>query len=542
MPSLNLPNQSGLMNKRIPTILGVLILVAGLVAGTIIFSQGTGVFAPRATPETTPAQVRITNITDRTFTISFLTAQATTGYVKYGTEPNKLNIQVSDDRDQIRGTVDERQLHHISVRDLDAGKTYYYVLGTGSGSEFDNNGQPFSISTAKRGGVAPPAKTIHGNVITAGGTPAQGAIVYAKIEGAGEMSSLVKDSGTWAIPLSNARKVDGSGYAEVSDASNLMLTIQGTTAGLKSEISTTVGGFELGSNITLGGDNSELASSQSSSKSQESEETSTDTADSTETQTENSESDTETTQEERKTGGLSGLLGEDSETATPEAETASPTAVLVDLTKAQHQEVDTTQPIISGKVAPNTKVTIKVNSDTQIEQDVVTDANGNFELDIAALSEQLEPGEHTVEYSYVDPDTGELVTEVITFTVPDRAVPRTDDTSSQIAQAATTPTPTTRPATGTTGTPTPTPVSYGTQNPYGSTSPTPSASSSATATDSGSTKGGVSTRSAVPSTSSGVPVSGSVSTTLALILGGLFFIIAGVWSYWIATELQKMEA
>jgi len=226
-----------------------------------------------------------------------------------------------------------------------------------------------------------------------------------------------------------------------------------------------------------------------------------------------------------KAGGLSGLL-EETPTPTP---TIQPTETL-DLANDSHQTVTTANPKIKGQAPAKVKIKIVVNSNTQIEQDVYADENGAFQLDIATLSQELEPGEHTVEYSYIDPDTGEEVTELISFTV----APDGSNTSNQIAQADISATPT--------------PVSYGTENPYpdgeksasesATASESAEASTSATASESA-TKGGISTRSALPSTESGMPVSGSVGTTLALILGGLFFIIAGIWSFWIAGELNN---
>ena len=48
-------------------------------------------------------------------------------------------------------------------------------------------------------------------------------------------------------------------------------------------------------------------------------------------------------------------------------------------------------------------------------------------------------------------------------------------------------------------------------------------------------------RVALPATDSAIPVSGSVGTTMALVIGGFFFIIAGAWSFWISSELHKGE-
>jgi hypothetical protein len=96
--------------KQIPTILGLLILFVALISGVLLFGQGTGVFAPRATPQTTPKNIRISNLTDKSFTVSFYTDESTVAFIKYGEEAKTLNKQASDDRDQLSGVVKDYRL------------------------------------------------------------------------------------------------------------------------------------------------------------------------------------------------------------------------------------------------------------------------------------------------------------------------------------------------------------------------------------------------------------------------------------------------
>jgi hypothetical protein len=79
--------------------------------------------------------------------------------------------------------------------------------------------------------------------------------------------------------------------------------------------------------------------------------------------------------------------------------------------------INSTQPIIKTNLPPNVTVKIEVNSDTAIETVKATDANGELVLDIASLEQSLSPGEHTVTYTYVDPNTGEEVRESYDFRV-----------------------------------------------------------------------------------------------------------------------------
>ena len=505
-------------SKRIPTLIGLGVLVVALIAGTLLLSQGTGVFAPRATPQTTPKKIRVTNLTDSGFTVSFLTDEPTVGHIKYGTDSKKINSQTSDDRDQLSGTVDKYNVHHITVRGLDPNLSYYYTLGTGSGG-FDNNGQPFSIKTAQRSGVPSAAKTIYGSVVSPSGSPADGVVVYVKTEGVGEMSSLVKSSGSWAIPLSNARMADGSTYAQITDESTLTLFVQGAIASLISQVTTVVADAQPVNNITLG-QSQNLANTTTESTSV------IDTINNQPTEDQPAMITDEqplvaSESSGLSDGGLNELLG--SETLSGETSTSSgyldnsnvvEIATLIDLeaseNASQSPTVNTTQPKIIGKAAPNATISIQVHSDTQIDQYIVADSEGNFELDISQLEQELDSGEHTVTYSYEDPNTGETVTKTQAFNVSNTATQLAQADTGEEEEAS----------------------SGGMQDyPYSSSSPYPIATNSGEATDSG--------RTSQPSTESAVPVSGSVETTYALIFGGLFFILAGVWSWWIANNLEE---
>lgn len=501
---------SKLLDKRIPTLIGLFVLVVGLVAGIFFLGDGPGVFAPRATPSTTPNKIKVTNVTDNSFTISFITDEVTPGFVKYGTTANQLNSQASDDRDQLSGTVSDYQVHHITVRGLQPTTTYFYTLGTGSNSRFDDNGNPFTIQTTARSGAPAAAKTIYGSVSNQTGNPADGAIVYVSLANAGEMSSLVKASGSWAVPLSNARTPDGSGYAQITDTDTIILTVQGTLASDVLSHSISVADAQPVPTLTFG---------QSTPPTPEpTPEATPETTAEPEATPESTPDELDELFEEFETDSRSEMLDELTSplTSTEEA-TPEPLAVtIVDLEKTEPQIVTTTQPKIVGVVAPNVVITIEVHSHTQIHEDVVSDENGNFELDIATLSQNLEPGPHEVTYSYTDPNTGEVVTRTVQFTV--------EASVQQLAQ----------------GEP------FGSGNPFPPTTPSPTpATESATATESAqATESAVATdegRVTMPATDEAVPVSGSVGTTMALVFGGLFFIISGLWSFWISHQLGKDE-
>lgn len=242
-----------LLEKKIPTLLGLGILVVGLVAGIFFIGSGPGIFAPRATPQTTPKQIKITNVTDTGFSISFITDEVTSSFVKYGTAPNSLKSQASDDRDSLSGNVGIYNTHHITVRSLQPQTTYYFVIGTGSSNTFDNNGQPYSVKTLTKISGATIAQTVYGTVLTQASTPAEGSMVYLNIEGTNELSTLVRSSGTWAIPLSQVRATEGNAQPKISTSTPMTVRVQGKGMNDTATLTTTVGQPQLPvETITLG--------------------------------------------------------------------------------------------------------------------------------------------------------------------------------------------------------------------------------------------------------------------------------------------------
>ncbi|MBU0974854.1 fibronectin type III domain-containing protein [Patescibacteria group bacterium] len=519
MNNLKIPKK--ILDKRIPTILGTVVLVIALISGTLLIGKGGGVFSPRASVETTPKNVKVSNVHDTSFTISFLTDNNTAGFVKYGAESNSLKSQASNDRDQISGTVGEFQIHHITIRGLEQATTYYYLIGTGSGDTFDDNGQPFRIKTASRNGAPAAAKTIYGSVTTETGAPAEGSVVYVDINRAGTMSSQVKASGSWAIPLSNARTIDGNAYASISDQDNITINVQGPLSTQKTFFSTTVEHSQPVTGMTFGQKTIDTNISAKETDSirefvsapintvedvidKEMDIMPIDTI-----QKEIATDSAKITDRSNRSALLDDLINEDV--------SSSESAIItkLDLELTDHQTVTTSTPIITGKALPGIAVSISVHSDTQIQQEIIADENGEFVLDISELSESLEPGEHSVTYSYTDPDTGEIVEKTVNFTVSDTSQQLADAGDYIDDEADSAP--------------------YGSGNPYPIDDATDSAeaSNSAEATDEA--------RTSQPATDEGVPVSGSVGTTMALIFGGLFFIISGLWSFWISTQLEKGE-
>lgn len=542
-------SKMGGSKKQIPTVIGLLILFVALISGVLLFGQGTGVFAPRATPETTPKNIIVSNVTDKTFTVSFFTDESTVGFVKYGLEADSLKQQASDDRDQLSGIVKDYRLHHITVRGLEPGQTYYYVLGTGS-SNFDNEGQPYTVATAAKPNQSPISnQTVYGNVFVSDGVPAEGAVVYLSNQEMGTLSSIVKASGSYGISLSNAFNSAKTSYAVLSDETSLDIKVQGVEENLSSSLQTTVALAQPVPDMTLSqsgssqsmdslpadlivADKEELlanldemtgdemiATDEASMSAEESSSSAEEIID--EEASESGEASEE--MENTSSGSLGDMIDEEAEELEEGEEPIEATfEEVLDLNEVnENQEatavvVNTTTPQIKVTLPANTVVRITVHSDTQIDQTMQTDAEGNLILDIASLGENLEPGEHTATYSYIDPNTGEEVTKTYNFTVAGEV--------QQLAQADTNPTPS---------------IPYGSGNPFVPTQPTASPTASITASPSATASPTpIGTAGAMVATDSGQYNSGSLGTTLALLLAGIFFIATGVWSYMLSSTFE----
>ena len=380
---------SNLLSKRIPTILGILFLVAGLGVGIFIVGQGTGGFFPKASPESTPKNLKTTNISDSSFTISFVTDSATPGYVKYGTDEKKLKSQTSDDRDQLSGAVGQSTTHHITLRSLSPSTTYYFAIGTASREVYTNDGKPYTVTTAPKLGSAPEALTIYGSVITKASTPASDSIVYISVDGASPLSTLVKSSGSWAVPLSTARTTTLNSYAQINDQTQISILVQGKDASSNATAKVLVAKAQPVPTITLGQSANFLDDSASLGQS-----TDGSVSTSSETTSKFSASQLNSASESSSTAVAS--LG-----------------ITFSNPANEGDEINTVRPALQGKAPAKTKLTIVVHSSQTYEGSVTTDANGNWSF---TPSGNLDPGDHNVTVSYTDAD-GKTVTETRTFKI-----------------------------------------------------------------------------------------------------------------------------
>lgn len=433
------------MRSKIPTILGILVLIIGTAAGIFLVASSKQ-FRLGASPDIAPQDVKVTNATSASFTVSWITDKPTIGYVKYGTSQDSLNQTTLAPQNT-------QTVHWIQVTSLNPQTQYFFKINSG-GSDFDNSGIPWTGNTGPQiQGAQPPSSIISGSVEDQGGLPASGAVVYVNATGVSPLSAVTSANGSWVIPLNTARSTDLASYANISpDNTLLQIFVQGGIAGVSTaqiypKSANPAPTIKLGQTYDF---RNQAASTPG------------------ETPGANINLPTSATQ----SAGFN---------LNPIA-TAGGTITPVTITSITNGEtISTTKPQIIGKGTPGTRVTVTLKSTPQSGTATVG-SNGTWTWNPPA---NLDPGAHTLTVSWTDA-SGILQTLTRSFVVQASEGPAFEATPSGSA----TPTPTPIP------TPTPTPIS----------------------TSSG--------RISLPSTESAVPVSGTLTPTLALSMMGIGLVIS----------------
>ncbi len=183
--------------SKIPTIIGIALLVIGIASGVLLI-QNRQIFKLGATPQISPKDVRITNITDSSFTVSWVTDTETEGFIKWGESNSSQKNLVKDEIDS------ESYVHITTVQSLSPETSYYFVINS-KGTNFDNNGLPWETKTGPVLAITSSRNLISGTILTSTGAPANQVLVYVSLAGSSPLSVITSQNGGWLIPISSAR-------------------------------------------------------------------------------------------------------------------------------------------------------------------------------------------------------------------------------------------------------------------------------------------------------------------------------------------------
>lgn len=359
-----------MLKKRIPTIVGIFLLLLGITAGVYLVEIGPQSFTTRAEPEITPFDVRVTNVSERSFTVSWKTEASTIGLVKYGTNSTKLDLSALDSRETSGGEAERSYLaHYVTVSGLMPSNGYYFVIVSGTASAiYDDNGDPYQVSTTSSIEQTTSADTASGSIFFSDQSPAEDAIVYLSVSGGAPLSAVSSESGAWVVPISSSRTSDLENYLDYdSDSAVITIEVFGSDGSTSIAVTTTANDSPV-EDIVLG-----------------------ETYDFTEEQLED-------------TLPAESQFGIDSfEESSPSAEES----VTVENPK-DGEAINTQTPEFIGEGPPGTTLEIILESEHAVTDSVTVENDGSWSW---SPSSAVEPGEHTLTLSWLD-ENG--ITQIIT--------------------------------------------------------------------------------------------------------------------------------
>lgn len=423
---------------KLPTILGLILLVFGI-AGGVVLVQTRQVFNISASPEETPQQVKITDITDKSFSVSWVTEKPTAGFVSYGTS-EKLGTVISQKLPTSQASV----LHYITIEGLKPNTEYFFKIGSGKNTYGKNNGA-YRQKTAPAPSTLPETDIIFGTVSDQSGNAARGVIVYAAFANATTLSAVTDEAGRWSMPLSTARTPNLSSFAVYNRQTDILeITVQGGEQIASAKVLT--GSSRPVPPITLGKshDFTKLPPAPEGGLPKSEVSLPEDTV--------------------PQGGAQSGFSVEEQGTKVG--------SIQVKLTNPQDGEkVSSTNPQFVGTGTPGTAFTIKVESEVSFSDKVTVDKSGKWSW---SVPKELSPGEHTVTLSWND-EKGQARTAKRSFTVLAAGESQLPAFSASPSGSAATKSPSPSPSPSPKASPSPSPKPVKTPSPSPKASPLPEA-------------------------------------------------------------------
>lgn len=205
--------------KRIPTLVALLIIFAGLGGVMFIDQQNTLQLQAKSAPK--PQDVHISNVSDTSFTVNWHTEAITVGLIEVSGDGNHITLFDNDDADNVKRP---RTAHVVTVKNLKE-ITQYSIKVKGSGTcRNDSECPTFTQKTGNKLGVPAQMPPLRGTIATADGKPITGAIVYANIGKSALVSGRTDSLGLWVIPLSQLRTQDLTSYYSAQDGDTAQIT------------------------------------------------------------------------------------------------------------------------------------------------------------------------------------------------------------------------------------------------------------------------------------------------------------------------------
>lgn len=201
---------------RIPTILGLGIILTGIAAGVFLVLKDQPFFA-KAELNAKPEPI-VSNVLSDSVTISFLTDAPLPAFITFGiSSADEQNIK--DDRDGDNPPT-ARQIHYFTIKNLQSETNYQYKVHVGRYTS-----DVISFKTARQESLQNGFNPVIGTV-SFNNAPLDQGVVYLAISDADVQSALITNNGNFLIPLTFMRKLDLSDVYIPENPTPAKLTIK----------------------------------------------------------------------------------------------------------------------------------------------------------------------------------------------------------------------------------------------------------------------------------------------------------------------------
>lgn len=202
-----------LFDRRIPTLLAMLLLLGGIGVASYVANTSQQ-FTTQASPDEKPENIRLTNVSDASFTLTYTTTKSVLGNISFGTkDPTQTAL---DDRDQKTGTPKQYTTHSITATGLTPETNYVFTILSG-GSVFLNEGKPFTVITGKKiTGKGEQKMTITGTILGIDGNHPGNVLIYVTSKNAQVRSVLSDANGKYILNLTNLRTKNLDSYTSLN--------------------------------------------------------------------------------------------------------------------------------------------------------------------------------------------------------------------------------------------------------------------------------------------------------------------------------------
>jgi hypothetical protein len=239
-----------LLNRRVPAILWVILILIGIPL-TIYNLKNQTASSSQASESESPQDVKVTNISNNSFTVTYRTQTPSIGSVNYGPD-KQLGTSVLENIDEGNAALSPRTIHSISLKELTPSTKYYLEIVSGDNT-FLNNGTPYEITTGPE--ISSPfaqENIIKGKIILPNGDAPSEAIILVSAQNSQILSGIVNNNGEFSFSLKDLRTDDLTSYFNITNST--VFNILATDGFSKSSISASLGQTGFVPTITLSND------------------------------------------------------------------------------------------------------------------------------------------------------------------------------------------------------------------------------------------------------------------------------------------------